>query len=55
MWQIIRFLLTVYLVAETGELGGHILTQNLIAVAHKPHLLCENSHGPDARYGGQLE
>lgn len=36
IWQGVRLLLTLYLAAETGVLRGHILTQNLIAVAQKP-------------------
>jgi len=35
-WQGICALMLLYLAAETGRLRGHILTQNLIAVAHKP-------------------
>ena len=35
LWKAIRFLLTLYLAAETGGLRGHILTQNLIATATK--------------------
>jgi 2-polyprenyl-3-methyl-5-hydroxy-6-metoxy-1,4-benzoquinol methylase len=35
LWQTIRLLLQLYLLAETGSLRGHILTQNLIAIARK--------------------
>jgi 2-polyprenyl-3-methyl-5-hydroxy-6-metoxy-1,4-benzoquinol methylase len=35
LWKAIEFLLRVYLVAETGMFRGHILTENLIVVAHK--------------------
>ncbi len=35
-WQALRALLVLYLAVETGRLRGHLLTQNLIAVAHKP-------------------
>ncbi len=36
LWQGIQLLLRLYLAAETGAFRGHILTQNLIAVARKP-------------------
>lgn len=36
VWKVIKTLLWVYLVAETGVTRGHILTHNLIAVARKP-------------------
>lgn len=36
VWKVIKALLWVYLVAETGATRGHILTQNLIALARKP-------------------
>ncbi|MCL6594773.1 MAG: class I SAM-dependent methyltransferase [Firmicutes bacterium] len=35
-WQAIRTLLELYLAVETGQWGGHLWTQNLIAVAQKP-------------------
>ncbi len=35
-WQAIRLLLELYLAVETGQFGGHLWTQNLIAVAQKP-------------------
>jgi len=35
-WKTIKAVLWVYLVAETGVTRGHILTQNVIAVAWKP-------------------
>ncbi len=35
LWQMIGLLVRLYLVAETGDFGGHILTQNLIAVGGK--------------------
>jgi 2-polyprenyl-3-methyl-5-hydroxy-6-metoxy-1,4-benzoquinol methylase len=38
LWQVFCFLLQLYLLAETGLFRGHILTQNLIAVARKPCL-----------------
>lgn len=36
VWKVIKAFLWIYLVAETGVLRGHILTQNLIASARKP-------------------
>lgn len=36
LWWVIGLLLSLYLVTETGVFRGHILTQNLIAVARKP-------------------
>jgi hypothetical protein len=39
LWQTIRLLLQLFLLAETGSFRGHILTQNLIAVAQKPDLV----------------
>ena len=36
VWKAISVLLLLYLGAETGRMRGHILTQNLIAVARKP-------------------
>jgi len=36
MWQVVRLLLQLYLLAETGSFGHHILTQNLIGVARRP-------------------
>lgn len=36
VWKFIRFMLRIYLIAETGDISGHkILTQNLLAVASK--------------------
>jgi len=35
IWKVIKLLLCLYLAAETGVIRGHILTQNLIAVAYK--------------------
>jgi 2-polyprenyl-3-methyl-5-hydroxy-6-metoxy-1,4-benzoquinol methylase len=35
LWRGIRFLLTSYLAIETGVTRGHILSQNLVAVARK--------------------
>ncbi len=35
VWKVLRALLWVYLVAETGATRGHVLTHNLIAVARK--------------------
>lgn len=37
-WKVIKTLLWVYLVAETGTIRGHLLTQNLIVLAQKPKL-----------------
>jgi hypothetical protein len=36
LWRGIRALLVAYLAVETGVVRGHILSQNLIAVASKP-------------------
>ena len=36
VWKLIKTLLWVYLVAETGVVQGHILTKNLIALGFKP-------------------
>lgn len=35
-WKGICLLLLLYLAVETGQIRGHVLTQNLIAVARKP-------------------
>lgn len=35
LWQALRFILGLYLAIETGCFRGHILTQNLLAVAKK--------------------
>ena len=35
-WKAIRLLLLLYLAVETGQIRGHLLTQNLIATARKP-------------------
>jgi hypothetical protein len=35
LWKTIRALLSVYVAAETGELGGGIFTQNFTTVATK--------------------
>jgi len=35
-WKFICAFLLLYLAAETGRIRGHVLTQNLIAVAQKP-------------------
>jgi len=35
LWQVFRFIMHLYLGAETGVFRGHILTQNLISVAMK--------------------
>jgi 2-polyprenyl-3-methyl-5-hydroxy-6-metoxy-1,4-benzoquinol methylase len=35
IWQLTRAVLTIVVAAETGQLRGHILTQNLIAVGFK--------------------
>lgn len=43
LWQMFRLVLHLYLAAETGVLRGHILTQNLIAVARKPDSLNPSS------------
>lgn len=37
LWRAIRLLLQAYLLVETGTWRGHILTQDLIAVARKPN------------------
>ena len=34
-WKVIRLLLVAYLAVETGCLRGHVLTQNMIALARK--------------------
>lgn len=36
VWKVIKACLLVYLIAETASMRGHVLTQNLIAVAYKP-------------------
>jgi 2-polyprenyl-3-methyl-5-hydroxy-6-metoxy-1,4-benzoquinol methylase len=36
VWKTIRMGLVIYLAAETGCLGGHVLTQNMIIAARKP-------------------
>jgi 2-polyprenyl-3-methyl-5-hydroxy-6-metoxy-1,4-benzoquinol methylase len=36
-WKLISRALSLYLAVETGVMGGHILTQNLIATAKKPY------------------
>ena len=36
LWRASSFVLKGYLALETGQFGGHILTQNLIAVSRKP-------------------
>ncbi len=33
IWRLLRFLLIVYLAVETGVIRGHVLTQNMLAVA----------------------
>jgi len=43
MWQVVRLFLQSYLFAETGSFGRHVLTQNLIGLAHRP--LKENASG----------
>lgn len=45
-WKCICFLLLLYLAAETGRIQGHILTQNLIAVARKPRQTCPTKEKP---------
>jgi hypothetical protein len=35
LWRVIRLLLTGYLMAESGVTRGHVLSQNLIAVAER--------------------
>jgi len=35
LWKVLALLGRLYLVVETGVTRGHVLTQNVVAVAHK--------------------
>jgi hypothetical protein len=35
LWKVLALLGRLYLAVETGVIRGHVLTQNLVVVAHK--------------------